>query len=155
MQLAQFLLLLTVALLAGSVSADELCGDSSVETPASTTSAPVVFQHMAAKPQGKQRAVGTKSKDLVGFMVPIKLLALLQADDGEERGGANTGAAARAIGSNAVPLNGPVANPGTDWVVITKYNNNGLFQRIARWWKSFGIFLLGGKRRRLRGVHDA
>ncbi|EGZ07875.1 hypothetical protein PHYSODRAFT_252777 [Phytophthora sojae] len=148
MQLAQFLLMLMVALLTVSASA-EYCGDGGADD--ATVEIPPI-QQMAAMP--KTNKAQAKTPEPVGFMVPIKLLAALRSEDEERAGGATPGAAARAVGANAIPLNGPVANPSTDMIVITKFSNNGLFNRIARWWRSF--FPRGGaKNRRLRSVQDA
>ncbi|KAE8890949.1 hypothetical protein PF005_g32652 [Phytophthora fragariae] len=44
----------------------------------------------------------------------------------EERAkGRGLRAAGRAIGGDTVPLNGPVAGPGTGVVVVTTFSNNG------------------------------
>ncbi|KAE8956762.1 hypothetical protein PR003_g32665 [Phytophthora rubi] len=57
-----------------------------------------------------------------------------------------------------MPLNGPVAGPGTGVVVVTTFSNNGpwdsqlrsQWERIGRWWK--GIFHHEAASSRLRSV---
>ncbi|KAE8883026.1 hypothetical protein PF005_g17958 [Phytophthora fragariae] len=126
MQLAQFVLMIMVALLAGSSSFASAgkCG-------LKTTNNVVLVVPLTETALGKPAAPSDSSL--------------------EERGGGGgtVGAAGRAIGGNAVPLNGPVADPNTGVVVVTTFSNNGLWERIGRWWK--GLFHAS---RRLRSVQD-
>ncbi|KAG7389011.1 hypothetical protein PHYPSEUDO_011474 [Phytophthora pseudosyringae] len=53
----------------------------------------------------------------------------------EERAGASTGAAARAIGGSSVHVNGGQGGTASDeTVTVTTFNGNGLFQRMGKWW---------------------
>ncbi|EGZ07873.1 hypothetical protein PHYSODRAFT_339772 [Phytophthora sojae] len=58
-------------------------------------------------------------------------LTNLAANDEERGAGVNTGAAARATGAGAIPINGP--SGGVEMVTVTTFNGNGVWQKMKRW----------------------
>ncbi|KAK1942452.1 hypothetical protein P3T76_005951 [Phytophthora citrophthora] len=85
--------------------------------------------------------VKTATTDNLRASEPIQVMNLSASPDTttateEERAGANPGAAARVIGGASVPINGPVETATGKLVTVTKYNDNGLFQRMGKWWDS-------------------
>ncbi|KAJ8577852.1 hypothetical protein ON010_g1358 [Phytophthora cinnamomi] len=69
------------------------------------------------------------------YITPHPKLTKLTATD-EERGGVSIGAAARANGGAAVPINGP--SEDVEMVTVTTYNGNGVWQKMKKWWN--GMF---------------